>query len=39
MPWQLEPMKDATNSDMPRVAVSMQRSEGFRMGQPTSLKN
>src|SRR5574344_1027324 len=29
-------MKDATNGDTPRGAVSMQRSEDFRMGKPDS---
>ena len=30
----VEMMKDVTNSDMPRLVVSRQRSGDFRMGQP-----
>ena len=39
MPWHYEPMKDATNSEMLRVAVSTQRSVDIRMGKPTSMKS
>ena len=38
MPWHYEPMKDATNSEMLRGAVSRQRSVDIRMGEPTSLE-
>src|SRR5699024_1172816 len=34
MPWHQEPMKDGTNTDMPRGVVSRHRSGDFRMGQP-----
>ena len=36
MPWQLEKMKDATNSEIPRGVVSRQRSGGIRMGKPNT---
>ena len=35
MPRRQEPKKDATNSDMPRGAVSEHRSGDFRMGKPS----
>ena len=35
MPWHQEPMKDATNGETPRGAVSKRRSAGIRMGKPT----
>ncbi len=35
MPWRQEPMKDVTNDDMLRGAVSKLRSGDFRMGKPT----
>jgi hypothetical protein len=35
MPRRQEPMKDATNSDMLRGAVSRLRSGDFRMGKPS----
>ena len=38
MPWYQEPMKDATNGDTPREAVSKRRSADFRMGEPTTVK-
>ena len=38
MPWHYEPMKDATNSEMLRGAVSTQRSVDVRMGEPTNKK-
>ena len=33
MPWHQEPMKDATNCEKPRGAVSRHRSVGIRMEQ------
>lgn len=35
MPRRQEPKKDATNSDMPRGAVSGHGSGDFRMGKPS----
>src|SRR5699024_2163677 len=36
MPWYQEPMKDGTNTDMPRGVVSRLRSGDFRMGEPAA---
>ena len=36
MPWHYKLMKDVTNDDMLRGAVSMLRSGDLRMGKPTS---
>ncbi len=36
MPRHLEPKKDVANNDMPRGAVSKQRTGDFRMEQSTS---
>ena len=38
MPWHQEPMKDATNGETPRGAVSTRRSVGLRMGEPNTWK-
>jgi hypothetical protein len=39
MPWHREPMKDATNGETLREAVSKQRSAGVRMRKLTDLKS